>query len=290
MKINKQFGLIKALPEELKAKSNPEDGIWVWITSEIVDSDGDIVRVSGINTSKYHNPPNTHMKCLAQHLKKLEDGTAPVIGIITEFKKTINSVNGRVVPAMAAYVEWLKKSVPVVDADGKQVVIDGVPQERLEMLPLAKHYYEMTTAKPHPGIDSVSVGIDEVEYKALEGGRYDITGCSLYEVSMVTVPSNYSATVIKELKDRFGDQLDTSEIKEVEPEPTPEVKEDKPDYTAQFSAYDSQIKELMTRLEVMESRMVIMEDSKVKEPEVAPDTIKGLSDLSESIRLLKSKL
>ena len=283
MKINKQFGLVKELPQELRDKSNPEDGIWVWITSEIVDSDGDIVRVAGINTSKYHNPPNTHMKCLAQHLKKLEDGTAPVIGIITEFKKTINSVNGRVVPAMAAYVQWLKKSTPVLDAEGVLV-------EELEMLPLAKHYYEMCTARPHPGIDSVSVGIDEVEYKALEGGRYDITSCSLYEVSMVTVPSNHSATVIKELKDRFGDQLDCSEIKEPEPEPTPEVKEDKPDYTAQFSAYDAQIKELNSRLEVMESRLVIMEDGvKVKEPEVLPD-IKGLSDLAESIRLLKSKL
>jgi hypothetical protein len=180
---------VKELPSELLDRhQNGEQGFWIWASREIADSDGDIIRVDGIELQPYHNPPATHLKVLAQHLSKLPDGTAPVVGVVTDFVKTNSLYNNQTVKGLALYVEYL------TDQDGKR-------------LPLSEHYYQMMNSLPAPGIDTGSVGIQVLEYKVMESGGLDVIRCSQFEFSLVTVPANASAVTIKALQEKFGKAL-----------------------------------------------------------------------------------
>jgi hypothetical protein len=181
-KLTKSVSVAKELPSELLDRHpNDEKGFWIWASREIADSDGDIIRVDGISLQPYHNPPETHLKVLAQHLTKLPDGTAPVVGIVTDYVKTNSLYQGQMVKGLALYVEYL------TDQDGKR-------------LPLSEHYFQMMNSLPAPGIDTGSVGIQVLEYKVMESGGLDVIRCSQFEFSLVTVPANASATTIKALK------------------------------------------------------------------------------------------
>src|SRR5690349_6708035 len=121
--ISKSFTIAKQLPPDLaKLHDNDADGIWIYASVELPegDSDGDIIRIDGISLEPYHNPPDSRIKVLAQHLTSLPNGEAPVVGVVADAVKTAIARNGRVLRALALYVNWLK------DADGK-------------MLPLSQH-------------------------------------------------------------------------------------------------------------------------------------------------------
>lgn len=190
--------MVKDLPAALSVKKqNDENGFWAWATREIVDSMGDVVRVDGIDLSTYHNPPETHLKILAQHLRSLPDGTAPVVARVTDYAKTVMPYMGKMVKCLGLYCEWLR-------------------DDKGAMLPLAAHYKQM---KDSGGIDSVSVGmiVNECQRRMGEDGKptddygLDITSSTLYETSLVTVPANAGASFVRAVSE-LGYGVDASLI------------------------------------------------------------------------------
>lgn len=176
--------MVQSLPAELKSrKENDDNGFWIFATREVVDSMGDIVRVDGMDMKTYHNPPETHLKILAQHLRSLPNGHAPVVGRVTDSAKAMVPYKENMVKSLALYVEWLR------DEQGK-------------LLDLSAHYKSMKEAG---GIDSVSVGFIVEEFKWLEDGEgektggWDITKGTLYECSLVTIPANAGATFVRSM-------------------------------------------------------------------------------------------
>lgn len=177
--------LAKAAVDALVARRpNDEGGRWIYATREIVDSMQDIIRVDGVSTGLYHDPPASHLKILAQHLRSLGNGEVPVVARVTDTHRFLTPYKGKMVKTLALYAEWLR------DGEGN-------------LLKLANHYREMVEAG---GIDSVSVGVmvREFEWMKDEDGHetyaWDITASDLYETSYVTIPANASATVVRDLE------------------------------------------------------------------------------------------
>jgi hypothetical protein len=185
----------KGLPVELKQRhENSEDGFWLYASREVVDSEGDIIRIDGMDLSKYHDPANgTHLKILAQHLRVLPNGMSPVVAVVKDYVKTTVGYKGKLVKALALWCEWLKTE------EGK-------------LLPLSKHYREMVESG---GIDSGSVGIIIDEYQKLEEtGGLDITKSSMFECSLVTIPANGSATMVRQKLADLGYELEDEQQEE----------------------------------------------------------------------------
>lgn len=196
-RVQKTLSTIKSLPVSLaKLAPNDDNGAWVWATREIVDSVGDVVRVDGVDFSLYHNPPESSLKILAQHLRDLPDGKAPVVGVVDQVVKTTTTYKGESVRGIAVHFKWLRNAAG-------------------ELLELAKHYKEMVDAG---GIDSVSVGLIVNEFDGYEPtGGLDITSSSIFELSLVTIPANAAATAIKSLIDDQAVALDAERTKEIVP-------------------------------------------------------------------------
>lgn len=264
-----------------------------------MDSSGDIVRVDGVNFAPYHNPPECHLKILAQHIRQLPSGEAPIIGKVLEVVKTVVPYNGKLVKALAAYIVWAR---------------DGAG----ELLPLAKHYKDLYDGT---FIDQMSVGIMVDEARPLDTGGIEITACTIFESSLVTIPDNASATVIKEIKEKLGDLLeeeknqDEPEEKSVADQPTEEPKpeeknadDEQEKVAAQLQAmlqamsatlqcvdenlrtYGDRMNSMLDRLDTLESAVIVMADRKDRDDEDddVEEKAKALTDLStRADRLLK---
>lgn len=183
--------LLKSLPSGWQRGDNEEFGI---ASAEVRDSDGDIVRISGVSLDRHKVAP---LKVFgkAHKYSSLPDGTPSVAGVVNDFIKTQLSVRGTVVPVLAFKFAYAQ-------ADGE---LTGYAKK---IKPLVKSGV----------LDSFSVGIDPSTVKAehLKGGRYDIKECDIFEISLTPIPKNPYATVLKSLKDGLGEDFDADEYIEAQ--------------------------------------------------------------------------
>jgi hypothetical protein len=174
--ITKSGFVLKELPEGIEKAS--DDSLWAVASVEKADEDDDIVRVDGLDTSMHreHSP----IKILAQHLRKLPDGSPPIIGKVEEFRKA-NIGKGK---------------------DASKALLF-----RMTFAPtdLAKKYKQLFDAGY---MESFSIGASVLESKPLKEKGYDYTKTKLREISAVTIPANADATVMRALEEKLGDQLD----------------------------------------------------------------------------------
>ena len=108
-KLEKFGHVLKSVPEELLKSvggGDTENGLWGYASVEVPDSDGDIIRIDGIDYSQHHNPSvGRFLKVLASHVRSLPDGSPPVLGRIESFHKTVTSDGHK---ALAFYMTWFK--------------------------------------------------------------------------------------------------------------------------------------------------------------------------------------
>lgn len=159
--------------KDVTIKDNTIKGL---ATVELPDAMGDIVRVAGIDLSRHTD--KSPIKVLANHVSSAQ-GKPTVIGKIATWTKTTTPMNGQDVPALEFTMEF-------------------APTD------LAKEYKQMVEGG---FIDSFSIGFYG-EGKAIydESKNYvgtDFTKSTIIEVSLVSIPANQYATIIKalELKD-----------------------------------------------------------------------------------------
>lgn len=174
--INKTFSVTKDTPQDA-----PDDLLWVWASVEITDSMGDVISIAGLNWNQYHNPPDTYLKILAGHARELPDGTPAIVGRVERIMKTVKTVDGKTVPALAIGISFAK------DGDGN-------------LLPLAKAYKDLIDGGY---LDSFSVGIMVLAYDETRTGL-NITKSELFEVSACAIPANASANVIKVIGEKLA--------------------------------------------------------------------------------------
>ncbi len=174
--IRKTFSALKGLPTGHK---HPKGGWTGCCTAEIdptVERGGDIIRVDGMTWPG-------EVKLLAQHLRYASDGSPTVIGKATNFRKSSITFDGKPAKAILADIFF---------ADSE----------------LAGKYKQLWP----DFINEVSIGamVDECEPldKKNAFGGFDYTKTKGYELSVVTIPANPAAQVMRTLQQAFGDQLD----------------------------------------------------------------------------------
>lgn len=246
------LSVLKELPAELSERHpTSDDGMWVWASRELIDSSGDLVLSDGISFSEFHNPQEgIYLKVLAQHLRELPDGTAPVLGLVKDFMVLAAPFKNRMVKGLAVWFEWLK------DKDG-------------QLLPLARQYKEMVDAG---GIDQCSIGITASDYEPMTNtGGWLIRQCSIFELSLVTIAANQGASLLKQQTDPSSVELH----KKIDT-----LSALIPTTLASF------MKSVQTRLEVIESGLVVL--SHAANP--AKDNPKGSPETSNALQTLKEQL
>lgn len=165
-KIIKTGHYLKSLPAGCEAT---DGSFWGVATKQIVDSDGDVVEVKGIDYSDYHSPPRIHAKMLANHAMTLASGEPSVVGRIEEFKTV--SMDGT--DALIFRGSWAK---------------DGAGQ----ITPLAKKYADLYEGGY---LDSFSIGFIPVKAKGMKNGTH-FEKSKIYEVSPVSIPANPESNMI----------------------------------------------------------------------------------------------
>lgn len=153
---------------EIEKGETTSDTIKGFATVEEEDSDGDIIRVDGLDLSAHSE--KSPLKILASHVRHIDDGTPSVIGKVTKIYKT--KING-------------KKAVKF--------------EMKFAKTELAKQWKLLFD---EGFVDSFSIGARIYEAKEMKGkdGRfkgYDITKSKLTEISAVSIPANKSALVTK---------------------------------------------------------------------------------------------
>jgi hypothetical protein len=191
--------VLKALPSAFKAAG--EDELWALATVEVMDREGDIVRVKGISL-EYHKPEMPiKVLGLGHKYSPGADGELPITGLVKEFVPTTTTIKGHgEVPALAFRMEF--------DRDEKGE-LTGYSRRM-------KSLYKGDAAKGlKPKLDSFSIGFDpQAEPIRLRGGRYDFTKTAIFEISPCVIPANPHATVLKALREQFGEDLDALSVLE----------------------------------------------------------------------------
>lgn len=150
---------------------NP-DYLTGYASVEVVDLEGDIIRIDGIDLSA-HTSDNP-IKLFPDHQYSLPDGMPCVLGRIINWEKTIDPRLN--VPALKFTAEWSKKT-------------NG------ELTDIAKAWKELYDTGM---IDSFSVGVDRVDGHKIENG-VDWTKTKLLELSAAQLPANNFANICKTL-------------------------------------------------------------------------------------------
>jgi hypothetical protein len=174
--------IVKELPEGIEKAS--DDSLWAIATVEKEDEDGDIVRVDGMDLSSHRT--DSPIKSLAQHLRKLPDGTPPIIGRVEEFKRATLNKGAGATKALLFRMSWAK--------DGSGKVTD-----------LASKYKDLADGGY---FDSFSIGANVLDSKPLKNKGSDFIKTRLREISGVTIPANADATMLRALEDKLGHELD----------------------------------------------------------------------------------
>jgi hypothetical protein len=176
--LRREFDTTKAtLGTDIK---RPEKGHAVIITAEVppeLERAGDVIRAAGMKLPK-------EVPLLAQHLHVAADGSPTVIGKASNFRRTKIGYEGHTCEAIAADIQFAEESE------------------------LAQKYARLFPTY----IKDVSVGVRIIDGKPLNAkdaySGYDYTETELFELSVVTVPCNPAASVIRTLQEAFGDQLE----------------------------------------------------------------------------------
>jgi hypothetical protein len=179
--VRKQFSVFKGkLPAGV---TRPANGDIVILSAEIPAEDeggGDIVRIAGMDV------PDC-IPLQAQHLKYAPDGSPTTIGKVS---KTYDS-----------QIEWKGKNVAA-----KLGAIEWAPTE------LANKYKALWPEF----INSVSIGAFIKKADPLDPKKpmlgWDIKESEVFELSIVTIPANPAAKVLRAIKDMFGDELDADPL------------------------------------------------------------------------------
>lgn len=181
--LHKEY-LVKGLPHGLK---KPDDGDWVCMSAEIPAEDeagNDVVRVAGISTARHTS--RSPIKLLAQHARGYS-GEPTIIGRMEEYKLGTTTWKGKRVDAMFGRFSWAK--------DGEGTVTE-----------LAAKYKGLWDGGY---LDSVSIGFRPIKSRALNAEKpwdgYEYLESELVELSIVTIPANPAATVLRAIADAFDD-------------------------------------------------------------------------------------
>jgi hypothetical protein len=176
-------GEAKRLPEGF---DKPADGDWVCMSAEVPADDesaGDIVRVAGLNTNRHSS--KSPIKLLGLHMRGTMDGAPAVIGRMEEFRLGKKSWKGKQVPAMFGRFSWAK------DGEGKVTELAGK--------------YKALWDGGY--LDSVSIGFRPIKSRSLNAEKpwdgYEFIESELVELSIVTIPANPAATVLRTIADTF---------------------------------------------------------------------------------------
>jgi hypothetical protein len=233
-----------------KDASGSSDDLWAYASVEETDSDGDIIRIAGMNFSAYHNPPSTHLKILAGHAKTLPDGRPPIVGRVEEFRK-VSTPDGK--PALAFRMSW-------------------APSE------LGQHYKSLYMSEP-PYMDSFSIGASAVEAEPIKGGGWDFKATELAEVSCVTVPANVRANVIRSAeKDELLSKLAALEalLQKME--------------SGVLDSLQKRFESLVERLDCLESSITVAQsEGRAKPTSDRTKATLSLDDLAKQLADLKEK-
>lgn len=284
-----QAHLVKELTGGMKEAELKEGEDMLGIASvEMFDSDGDVIRVDGIDVSKYHQPPKRHIKMLASHMGSLPSGEPPIIGRVERFFNTTTEVNGEEAKALAFAFSFAR------DEEG-------------ELTPLANAYKRLMPKY----LDSFSVGIMVDEFKELENGSgFDVTKSSLFEISAVAIPANSEANVIKAIKKVFEEEEVDVPEEEVEEIEVVEEEEDEKTLSndeeiveeedeANTSPNDNEeIKELITtffssietRLDQFEATLAVMSQAKDEQTDSTEENPAEEIEQIKTIKLALDKL
>lgn len=265
--------IVKELSGQMKKAELRDGEDMLGIASvQMEDSDGDVITIDGITFDKYHNPPQRHLKLLAQHMASNMEAEPTVVGRIERFFKTTVVENGEEVPALAFAFSFAK------DEEG-------------QLTPLAATYRKLMPRY----IDSFSVGVMVKEWdERKESGGMDIKSSELFEISVVSVPSNPGANVLQTIaktfkkqnlalpkdlndtlkEDKEGSKEEPKEEKEGSKEEDKEINNTIKDYNEDIKKYiDSKFESIIERLDSIEASLVIASE----EGEQTDDT-KGHSD------------
>lgn len=173
----------ESVVKELAINENILKGI---ATVELIDRQGDIVRVDGISL-KYHND-KTSIKVLANHVAYNTTGEPTVIGKVLELNKTTINVDG-------------------VDCKALEFTMEFADTE------LAREYKSLIDGG---FLDSFSIGFEGVGTPIVDEEGY-MTGIdwyetSLLEISIVSFPANIHATVVKSINDNKHNNKQNDEV------------------------------------------------------------------------------
>lgn len=278
-----QAHIVKELTAGMKKEELLEGEDMLGVASvEIVDVDGDFIEIDAIDYSKYHNPPQRHLKILAQHAFSNADGTPAIVGRVERFFKTTVDVNGVETKALGFAFSFAR------DEEG-------------ELTPLAKAYRSLMPKY----LDSFSVGMLVHEWeKRKDTGGVTVTKGELYEISAVSVPANCEANVLKEIKKAFKSQQ--IELKDVSLETEKTVKteikvetkevyeEESNTSTNNYEDIKTFINEkfdaLMERIDTIESTLIVMSEGaeQTDEQETQPaENIEAIKNIQKALEKLK---
>jgi hypothetical protein len=154
---------------------------------EVVDEDGDIVRIDGMDLS--YQMPDKHISIYPEHIYDLASGFPAVLGRIETLEKTTHPELN--VPALKFTGSWAKNN-------------DGSTSE------IVTAYKELYESKKY--MTSFSVGVEKVEGTKIKTG-VDWTKTKLLEVSCTQLPSNPYANIIKKTLNKYGVKLMNDPLK-----------------------------------------------------------------------------
>lgn len=167
-----QGEFLKDAPPELE---KADGKYWVVMSAEVPPDDergGDVIRIAGMECED-------GIPLLAQHMRTLSDGSPAVIGKV---EKTVQSK-----------ISWKGQKLPA-----------KLGQICFAETPLAKKYASLWPEF----VNKVSVGAFIKEYEPLDPkspyGGWDIKKSEVFELSVVTIPANPAASVLRTIKETLG--------------------------------------------------------------------------------------
>lgn len=253
-------------------------------SAEIIDSDGDIVLIEGIDVFKYHNPPQKNIKVLASHMHNTISGEPSIIGRVERFWKTKVKVGNSEVNALAFAFSFAKDS------------------ETDELTPLARAYKRLMPKY----LDSFSVGMIVDDYEIEEATKgFRVLKSTLIEISAVAIPANAEATVKKQIQKVFDEELDEEDkqedivFEEYKEEDIVEEEEKQEDPNTPNDIYED-VKNLIEtgfasiekRLDSIESSIVVMTNAANEQSddqqERSDSEIESLKTITQALEKIKS--
>lgn len=158
------------LPEDVKKASEGEEiDKWFYASVEVVDHDGDIVRIAGVDTKKY-TQSGAPIKFISSHsTRPLSDGRLPVVGKAVKWVKTMHKSTKA--PALCVGVQFAPTEL------GREM----------------KSLYEGEF------LTDVSIGAEVIKHSPIKGGGNDFEEVAIAELSACITGANQFAGLMRAL-------------------------------------------------------------------------------------------